>query len=92
MIQEKEGVPTDKQKLTFKYQLLQDHGTLHDYRIPDGAAITLGRMNVHVPWMLYDNSHCSLQNGSVSPALILGHIIYWPRFGKGHKKPAVCTD
>ena len=78
-------MPTDKQKLRFNYQLLQDHRTLHDYNIPDGATITLGRMNVHVPLMLYDSSHCSLQNGSVSLALIV--TLY-----TGHNLVKVVTD
>ena len=97
MIQEKKGVSTDELKLKFAGRLLHNRRTLSDYNIQDGATITIGRMgvHVHVPLMLYHTSYCPLQNEyqSVSPALILCHIIiYWPQFGKGHHKHAVCRD
>ena len=53
MIQEKKGIPTDELKLVFAGQLLEDGRTLSDYNIQDGAALILGRMDVHVPLMLY---------------------------------------
>ena len=52
MIQEKKGIPTDELKLIFADQLLEDGRTLSDYNIQDGAALILGRMDVHVP-LLY---------------------------------------
>ena len=53
MIQEKRVIPTDELKLIFAGQLLEDGRTLSDYNIQDGATLTLGRMDVHVPLMPY---------------------------------------
>ena len=53
MIQEKKGIPPDELKLVFAGQLLEDGRTLSDYNIQDGASLTLGRMDLHVPLMLF---------------------------------------
>ena len=53
MIQEKKGIPTDELKLIFADQSLEDGCTLSVYNIQDGALLYIGRMDVHVPLMLY---------------------------------------
>lgn len=52
MIQEKKGIPSDELKLVFAGQLLEDGRTLSDYNIQNGASLTLGRMDIHIPLLL----------------------------------------
>ena len=59
MIQEKKGFPSDELKLIFAGQLLEDGRTLSDYNIQDGATLTLGRMDIHIPMLLCHTSFVS---------------------------------
>ena len=45
MIERKEGIATDQQRLIFSGEELEDHSTLSHYKIGPGAAITLGNGN-----------------------------------------------
>ena len=52
MIREEIGVPTDELRLMFGDQLLEDKHTLSDYKIQDGATVTMnystGKVAVHI--------------------------------------------
>ena len=65
MIREEIGVPTDELRLMFGDQLLEDRHTLSDYKIQDGATVTMnystGKVAVHILQFVYLPRYYPLQ-------------------------------
>ena len=51
IIEKKEGIATDQQRLIFSGEELEDHWTLLGYKIGPGSTITLGNGNASISYV-----------------------------------------